>query len=55
MQSRNRRVLLFALLVAVALGVALGWFARARLHPSPESRAQEALEGLREQARELTR
>ncbi len=48
-------MLLFALLAAVAFGIALGWFARSRLHPSPESRAQEALEEIRERARELTR
>jgi hypothetical protein len=49
------RALLAAVLVAVALGFAAGWFARVWTTPTPESRARETLERARERAREITR
>jgi len=51
----RRRTILWALLAAVAIGIAFGWFARLWLEPSPESRARDAVERMRERAHEFTR
>jgi hypothetical protein len=41
------RTLLFAVVVAAVLGFAAGWFARARLYPTPRERAERAAEEFR--------
>ncbi len=50
----SRRVLLWAIAVAAALGFAFGWYARIWYAPSPESRARQKAEELRERVHELT-
>lgn len=49
-----RRLLLWAVLVAVLLGLLLAWYARVWSRPTPESRLRETTEELRERVRELT-
>jgi hypothetical protein len=51
----GRGAIVWAIVIAVILGFALGWFARLRMTPTPESRAHDALERIRERAREVTR
>lgn len=57
MAVRNsRRVVLLALLAALALGLALAWWA-ARVwtaEPTPESRARETAQQIRDRVHELT-
>jgi hypothetical protein len=52
---RIRHPLLWALVAAVAIGFAFGWFARIWYAPTPESRAREAAHELQEKARRWTR
>ena len=51
----RRRTLLLVLVAALVIGFALGWAARFWTQRTPASRAHEALEEIRERARELTR
>lgn len=54
MRIGRPRLLLAVLLVAVAIGLAAAWLAGAWSRSTPESRAREAVEGLRDRVRELT-
>lgn len=54
MRKSSRRLLVFTILVAVAIGFALGWFGRIWSQPSPEERARQQMEELKERARSLT-
>jgi hypothetical protein len=54
MRPRDRS-LLWAVLAAVALGFALGWLTRTWTSPTPESRARESLDRMRERARDFAR
>jgi hypothetical protein len=54
MRPRDR-ALLWAVLTAVALGFALGWFTRMWTNPTPESRARESFDKMRERARDFAR
>lgn len=56
MRLRIRRVYLivWAALLAVALGLLLAWYAGARSTSVPESRARETAEGIRRRVHELT-
>jgi hypothetical protein len=51
----RRRALLWAILVAVVLGFTVGWLARMWMAPTPDSRARDAFDHIRERAREITR
>jgi hypothetical protein len=51
----RRRALLWAMLVAAGLGFAAGWVARIFWEPTPESRARDTYERMRDRVRELTR
>ena len=53
--DRRRRALVWAIVVAVLLGFAAGWFARVVWDPSPESRARTTVDDLRERARRWMR
>lgn len=50
----RRRLLLVAVALAIALGFLLGWYARIWSEETPESRARDAAEGLRDRIHELT-
>jgi hypothetical protein len=50
----SRRFLFWALLVAAAIGFACGWWARIWTQPTPESRAREAADRIRDRVREMT-
>jgi hypothetical protein len=50
----RRRALAWAIVIAVALGFAAGWFARVLSGSSPESRVREAAEGIRKRVRAFT-
>ncbi len=53
--DRSRRASLVALLVAAAIGFALGWWGRNwKTPPSPESKAHEAAEQIKERVRDVT-
>jgi hypothetical protein len=49
------RTLFLVFLVAVVLGFAAGWYARARYYPSAEERTERAMEKFKEGLRELGR
>jgi hypothetical protein len=51
----RRRLVALALLVAAILGFIAGWLARVWSRPTPEQRAHEAVEDLRDRVRELTK
>ncbi len=51
----HRRFLLWAVVVAILFGFALGWYARIWTTPTPEERAHEQQERLKERAREWMR
>jgi hypothetical protein len=51
----GRRRMLWAVVAAVALGFAFGWFARIWATPTPESRAHHLLDHMRDRAREIVR
>lgn len=51
----GRRTLVWALLAAALAGFAFGWYARIWSEPSPESRAHDAAEKIRDRVRQLTR
>ncbi len=51
----RRRALILAVLAALVLGLLFGWFGRIWTEPSPESRARDMVERIRERVRELTR
>lgn len=50
----RRRLLLVGIALAIALGFLLGWYARIWGEETPESRARDAAEGLRDRIHELT-
>jgi hypothetical protein len=49
------RALVWAVVVAAALGFGAGWLARVFWEPSPESRARDAYDDLRDRVRRYTR
>ncbi len=49
-----RRLLLWAILVAVVLGLLFGWYAHIWTEPTPESRLRETAEGIKERVRKAT-
>jgi hypothetical protein len=51
----RRRALLWATLMAVVIGFAIGWLTRVWVSPTTESRARDALDKVRERARQITR
>jgi hypothetical protein len=51
----RRRALLWAVVVAVGLGFAAGWFARVLWAPTPEGRARDLVDEMKERARRYTR
>jgi hypothetical protein len=51
----RRRALLWALVIAIGLGFAAGWFARFLWEPSQESRARSTMDDMRERARRFFR
>ncbi len=52
--SGSRRVFYLALLVALALGFAAGWYARIWTEPTPEAKARDAAEQIKSRVHELT-
>ena len=54
-QGDRRRIVYLALLLAAALGGGIWWWTRIRSAPTPEERAREAAERIKERVRELTR
>ncbi len=52
--GERRRVLLFSVVVALIFGFLIGWFARILAVPSPESRARDVAERIRERVRDVT-
>lgn len=53
-RKESRRVLVFAIIVVIASVLAAAWFQRFGRRPSPEERAREKAEELKERVRELT-
>lgn len=53
--SERTRAILFAATIAALLGFAAGWVVRTWTWPTPEERAREAAEELRERIRSLGR
>jgi hypothetical protein len=52
---RNRqRTLVWALVIAIVIGFAFGWFARLWSESTPESRIRDVAGGIRERVREFT-
>ncbi len=51
----TRRTLVWAILIAGMLGFAAGWLTRVWTAQTPESRARDAVERMRERAHEFTR
>jgi hypothetical protein len=51
----QRRTLVWAILIAAILGVGVGWFARRWYQPSPEQRAHETADDIKEKVRRFTR
>lgn len=54
-RRETRRVLILAVLVALAYLVVAAWFRRCGSEPTPEERAREQAERLRDKVRQLTR
>jgi H+/Cl- antiporter ClcA len=52
--SEGKRTLLWAMVLAALLGLAAGWLVRMYLSPSPEGKAADKLEQIRERTREQT-
>jgi uncharacterized membrane protein YccC len=51
----RRRLVVLAVLLAALLGFVAGWLARVWSTPTPEERAHDAVEDLRDRARQLTK
>ena len=55
MDRRNaRRVLVLAIAVAIACALGYAWLRRSLMTPTPEERARQTAEELKEKIRELT-
>lgn len=55
MATDRARAVLFAAAISALLGFGAGWFVRTITWPTPEDRAREAAEELRERIRSLGR
>ncbi len=55
MRSPLRHPMLWAIVIAIALGFALGWYAHVRYVSTPEERAREAAREIEEKVRGWTR
>ena len=54
MRRESRRVLVLAVVVAIACAIWAAWLFRLGSRPAPEERARERAEELKERVRELT-
>jgi Na+/H+-dicarboxylate symporter len=52
---KEQRSLVWAVVIAAVLGVGVGWFARKWYQPSPEQRAHETADEIRDKVRRFTR
>lgn len=50
-----RASLVWAVVIAAVLGIGVGWFARKWYQPSPEQRAHETADDIRDKVRRFTR
>jgi uncharacterized membrane protein YqiK len=50
-----RASLVWAIVIAAILGIGVGWFARKWYQPSPEQRAHETVDEIRDKVRRFTR
>ncbi len=50
----RRRVVVWMVVAAAAIGFAFGWYARIWTEPTPESRARDAAEQIKSRVHELT-
>lgn len=53
-RKESRRLVVFAILVAIACAIWITWLYRIGRRPSPEQRAREKAEELKEKVREFT-